>query len=177
MSDLKDWIYRRDVYFGSIMPGLKIQQLQKDHPEIFTLSGFIDDLADFNPITSSPFDKVILDLGGVHEINSYGVKIWSQGLVQMKLKKVIYRNCQSPIIRQINVVINLRKNIEIESFYIPFECTSCLIDKDVLCQSSDVLKLGVQRFIEEVVHRFNCSRCDGTMDFMDDETSYFKFLG
>jgi hypothetical protein len=162
---------------GEFMPGLKIQQLEKDHPEVFTLRGFIDDLADFNTITTSPFDKVILDLGGILEINSYGVKIWSQGLVEMKNKKVVYRNCQPPIIRQLNVVINLRRNIEIESFYIPYECTSCLIDRDVHCQSSSVLKLGIPRFIEEVVHHFNCPRCDGTMEFMDDETSYFRFLG
>lgn len=159
------------------MAGLKIQQQDREDTGHFILSGSIDDLSDFKQIASSSSTEITLDLGDIEDINSYGVKIWSQCLLQIKNKKIAYKNCRPPIIRQLNVVINLRKNVQILSFYVPFECTSCLIETEILYQSSTILSIGLDRFLTENIQQVNCSRCAGTMEFMDDETAYFKFLG
>lgn len=159
------------------MAGITIIQPNINEKGLFALSGAIDDLADFNPILRTDTHNVILDFEKIQEVNSYGVKIWSQFLNSLKNKQVIYRNCHPPIINQMNIVLNLRRNVTVESFYLPFECTSCLIEKEVLVKHDRSIGNDIETFLNAKVRNVNCSRCAGLMDFMEDEDYYFRFLG
>lgn len=138
------------------------------------LSGVIDEdneLASLGEKIGS--GTAVIDVSEIERINSCGVRDWVNwlGKVEKNGAKVILVECSPAIVAQINLVNNFTGQGVVKSFYAPYFCPNCDLEKVLLVETRDVA--GTQPF---KAPSCRCDECDGPMDFDDMEESYFAFL-
>ena len=138
------------------------------------LSGVIDEdneLASLSDRIGS--GTAVIDVSEIERINSCGVRDWVNwlGKVEKNGAKVILVECSPAIVAQINLVNNFTGQGVVKSFYAPYFCPNCDLEKVLLVETRDVA--GTQPF---KAPSCRCDECDGPMDFDDMEESYFAFL-
>jgi anti-anti-sigma regulatory factor len=116
----------------------------------------------------------VIDVSEIERINSCGVRDWVNwlGRAEKNGASVVLVECSPAIVAQINLVNNFTGQGVVKSFYAPYFCPNCDIEKALLVETSDVQ--GVKPF---QAPSCRCDECDGPMDFDDMEDSYFAFLG
>src|SRR3954469_540367 len=139
------------------------------------LSGVIDEdneLASLSEKIGS--GTAVIDVSEIERINSCGVRDWVNwlGKVEKNGAKVILVECSPAIVAQINLVNNFTGQGVVKSFYAPYFCPNCDLEKVLLVETRDMF--GAQPF---KAPSCRCDECDGPMDFDDMEESYFAFLG
>lgn len=88
------------------------------------LSGVIDesfrkdDLAIEQPI-------VVLDLGGVTAMTSYGIREWTRGLALLRADYYCFVRCPALVMAQFNMVARFGGQGEVVSLLAPYLCTAC----------------------------------------------------
>jgi hypothetical protein len=85
--------------------------------------------------------------------------------------QVVMVECSPAIVAQINLVNNFTGQGVVKSFYAPYFCPNCDLEKVLLVETRDMA--GQQPF---KAPSCRCDECDGPMDFDDMEESYFAFL-
>jgi anti-anti-sigma regulatory factor len=115
----------------------------------------------------------VIDVSEIERINSCGVRDWVNwlGKVEKNGAKVVLVECSPAIVAQINLVNNFTGQGVVKSFYAPYFCPNCDLEKVLLVETRDVA--GTQPF---KAPSCRCDECDGPMDFDDMEESYFAFL-
>lgn len=105
------------------MKGLNIS-LQNDQ---YLLTGAIDAYLDLTQLQEASVQHLILNLQGVSEINSIGVKNWVEGIQSLRdsNKTIEYRACSEVFIMQCNYIAQLYTGVDIHSFEITFMCEEC----------------------------------------------------
>ena len=139
------------------------------------LSGVIDEDNELNTLA----DKLgqgtaVIDVSEIERINSCGVRDWVNWLSKAEKggAKIVLVECSPAIVAQINLVNNFTGNGVVKSFYAPYFCPNCDLEKVLLVETRDMA--GAQPF---KAPSCRCDECDGPMDFDDMEESYFAFLG
>lgn len=145
----------------SIQPG--------DGPEMYLLSGMIDAYLDISPILESSSPQLMLNLKGIKEINSVGVKKWVEAMQQLKGsgKSVAYQECSSSFVSQCNFVPELSAGIKVHSLYVIFECEEC---DEYLTKNIETKDLDFDNLPPDV----SCPECNELMQTEDDVV--FDFL-
>src|SRR5438309_1873521 len=138
------------------------------------LSGVIDEdneLASLGEKIGS--GTAVIDVSEIERINSCGVRDWVNwlGKVEKNGAKIVMVECSPAIVAQINLVNNFTGNGQVKSFYAPYFCPNCDLEKVLLVETRDVA--GTTPF---KAPSCRCDECDGPMDFDDMEESYFAFL-
>jgi hypothetical protein len=82
-------------------------------------------------------------------------------------------NCRSVVVQQMSVVRTVGERVEIRSFYLPFECEACNSDYELLATAEEA---RAPEFLDKLNERYTCKRCSRKLTFMDDESTYFRFL-
>ena len=115
----------------------------------------------------------VIDVSEIERINSCGVRDWVNwlGKAEKNGANVVLVECSPAIVAQINLVNNFTGQGVVKSFYAPYFCPNCDIEKALLVETADVQ--GVRPF---QAPSCRCDECDGPMDFDDMEDSYFAFL-
>ncbi len=115
----------------------------------------------------------IIDVSEIERINSCGVRDWVNwlGKIEKNGAKVILVECSPAIVAQINLVNNFTGQGVVKSFYAPYFCPNCDLEKVLLVETRDLA--GSAPF---KAPSCRCDECDGPMDFDDMEESYFAFL-
>ncbi|HEX6839023.1 MAG TPA: hypothetical protein VF334_20735, partial [Polyangia bacterium] len=115
----------------------------------------------------------VIDVSEIERINSCGVRDWVNwlGKVEKNGAKVILVECSPAIVAQINLVNNFTGQGVVKSFYAPYFCPNCDLEKVLLVETRDLAQ--TQPF---KAPSCRCDECDGPMDFDDMEESYFAFL-
>jgi anti-anti-sigma regulatory factor len=115
----------------------------------------------------------VIDVSEIERINSCGVRDWVNwlGKAEKQGAKVILVECSPAIVAQINLVNNFTGQGVVKSFYAPYFCPNCDLEKVLLVETRDVA--GASPF---KAPSCRCDECDGPMDFDDMEESYFAFL-
>ena len=82
---------------------------------------------DLTPLFETPDDSIALNLAGVTEMSSVGVKKWVDAIreLQTQNKRIEYQECPELFIDQCNMVSELHEGVEIASFTVTFECEEC----------------------------------------------------
>jgi len=80
--------------------------------------------------------------------------------------------CSPAIVAQINLVNNFTGQGVVKSFYAPYFCPNCDLEKVLLVETRDLYSITPFK-----APSCRCDECDGPMDFDDMEESYFAFLG
>lgn len=116
----------------------------------------------------------VIDVSEIERINSCGVRDWVNwlGKAEKNGASVVLVECSPAIVAQINLVNNFTGQGVVKSFYAPYFCPNCDLEKVLLVETRDMA--GAQTPFKAPSCR--CDECDGPMDFDDMEESYFAFL-
>ena len=147
---------------------------QREDVTYVKLAGVIDEDNELASLS----DKIgsgtaVIDVSEIERINSCGVRDWVNwlGKVEKNGAKVILVECSPAIVAQINLVNNFTGQGVVKSFYAPYFCPNCDLEKVLLVETRDLAQ--TQPF---KAPSCRCDECDGPMDFDDMEESYFAFL-
>jgi anti-anti-sigma regulatory factor len=148
---------------------------RKDDVTWVKLGGVIDEDNDLGALADKIGDgTAVIDVSEIERINSCGVRDWVNwlGKTEKNGANVVLVECSPAIVAQINLVNNFTGQGVVKSFYAPYFCPNCDIEKALLVETTDVQ--GMRPF---QAPSCRCDECDGPMDFDDMEDSYFAFLG
>lgn len=116
-------------------------------------------------------DDVVLDLGGVKRISSYGVRAWMRALARLPARRYWFIRCRPALMMQFNTVVGFAVDGTLLSFYSPYRCAKC--DKqpelhvDLRTRYGDVASLTPQRAL--------CPSCRTPLDFDEVPEDYFEY--
>ena len=148
---------------------------QRDDATWVKLAGVIDEDNDLGGLSEKiGAGTAVIDVSEIERINSCGVRDWVNwlGRAEKNGANVVLVECSPAIVAQINLVNNFTGQGVVKSFYAPYFCPNCDIEKALLVETSE---LQSARPFQAPSCR--CDECDGPMDFDDMEDSYFAFLG
>ncbi len=137
-----------------------------------SVSGVIDEDADFNPHALNGATDVVLELENVKSINSCGIREWIKWIGTAGPAKITYNKCPKIIVDQINMVQGfLPISGKVKSFFVPFYNDDSGEEKNVLFSHGKEYTdqgLGQAPLIKD------SSGNEMEMDVV--EAKYFKFL-
>lgn len=134
------------------------------------LSGVIDEFSDLSFFAHLDGD-VLVHLGGVRRINSFGVRLWIDGVRAIPVEsQVVFVNVPVPLVEQMNMTHDFFGRGLVETFLAPMVCNSCGRTETVLyqvqeCKGSDPVCLDS-----------SCGACDADMELDDIAEQYLAFL-
>jgi anti-anti-sigma regulatory factor len=155
-------------------PKFQASVQQREDVTYVKLSGVIDEDNELSTLADKlGTGTAVIDVSEIERINSCGVRDWVNWLAKAEKggAKIVLVECSPAIVAQINLVNNFTGNGVVKSFYAPYFCPNCDLEKVLLVETRDMA--GVQPF---KAPSCRCDECDGPMDFDDMEESYFAFL-
>jgi anti-anti-sigma regulatory factor len=160
---------------ANMNPKFQASVQSRDDVAYVKLSGVIDEDNELGTLA----DKLgggtaVIDVSEIERINSCGVRDWVNwlGKAEKGGAKIVMVECSPAIVAQINLVNNFTGNGVVKSFYAPYFCPNCDLEKVLLVETRDMA--GQHPF---KAPSCRCDECDGPMDFDDMEESYFAFVG
>ena len=153
---------------------LTVQKEVKGDALVLKFSGSIDESAHFPTLIGEVEQSIVrLNTKEVPRINSVGVKGWIkffQGLSEQG-RKLIFEECSTAIVEQINLISNFSCGGEVESLFIPFVCQDCGSELVGLFGAQALKKANFE------LPSLKCSKCNSSNAKFDDiPEEYFHFL-
>lgn len=145
----------------------------RDDVSYVKVSGVVDEDNELGGLRDQVHGRtVVIDLGEVERINSWGVRDWVHWLeaLQGRGARIVLVECSPAIVAQINLVNNFTGGGAVKSFYVPYFCPQCDAEKSLLCETAE---MGPPPHEPPICR---CDECDLVMDFDDMPDSYFAFL-
>ncbi|MGE3455090.1 MAG: FIST C-terminal domain-containing protein, partial [Kofleriaceae bacterium] len=118
--------------------------------------------------------RVILDLGDVHRITSFGVREWlAMFAAATNLTDCYMARCSESVVNQLTMIRKFDGGSRILSFFTPYLCDECGKNFERLLDCDD----DAQEIAAATPQPVRCPRCGGQGRFDDDPRSYFAFVG
>jgi hypothetical protein len=150
------------------MSNLRAEVCNADGKLTIALCGAIDEDTDLDAALAAIDQDVILELSGIHRINSIGVHRWVRSLGSLCGKfKVSVEACPYAMALQANVVRNFFAGAEIQSCLAPYFCAKCHRNLDMLIEAQELVSPGIPDK--------SCPTCKGPLEF-DELDAYFAFM-
>lgn len=156
-------------------PKLSIEKFADAGITCLKFSGTIDEAFDGKKTARTvEGDTLVLDLGGVKKISSFGIREWVDfvSVAGKQVKQVVLIECAPKVVDQLNMVANFAGGGRVFSFYAPFRCDYCDSEQRVLLdvgkdfETIKAMKLGERP----------CPSCKESMYFDEDGSLYFSFM-
>ena len=156
---------------------------QREIPEglRLTIKGNIGDTAVFPPTPSSATKRIVVDLGGVKIVNSFGVRLWMRWVWALEKDlpkvKIELENCPPMFVKQMLIVKNFSPQcVSVKSVLIPYYCESCSDTKYELLTQTDPRLSMEQGEAVEAIFNSTCTKCKSEMEIdMDPEMALQSF--
>ncbi len=119
-------------------------------------------------------DTLVLDLGGVKKISSFGIREWVDfvATATKHARSTVLIECAPKVVDQLNMVANFAGTGRVFSFYAPFRCDYCDSEHKVLLQvDRDHEVIKAMKLAERP-----CLSCKEGMYFDDDGTTFFSYM-
>ncbi len=119
-------------------------------------------------------DTLVLDLGGVKKISSFGIREWIDfvSTASKLVRSMILIECTPKVVDQLNMVANFAGGGRVFSFYAPFRCDYCDSEHRVLLQiDRDHETIKSMKLAERP-----CPTCKEGMYFDEDGATFFSYL-
>lgn len=119
-------------------------------------------------------DTLVLDLGGVKKISSFGIREWIDFVTAAArhARQLVLIECTPKVIDQLNMVANFAGGGRVFSFYAPFRCDYCDSEHRVLLQvDRDFEAIKSLRLAERP-----CPACKEAMYFDEDGATFFSYV-
>ncbi|MFT3696222.1 MAG: hypothetical protein QM831_23990 [Kofleriaceae bacterium] len=117
-------------------------------------------------------ETLVLDLGGVKKISSFGIREWVDFMGAVAQKTIVLIECAPKVVDQLNMVANFAGGGRVFSFYTPFRCDYCDSEHRVLL---DVAKDWEAVKAMKLADR-PCPSCKESMYFDEDGSTYFSYV-
>lgn len=143
-----------------------------DRGHLVQISGFITEEADFQTLAALQGPAALrLDLAGVEQINSCGVREWIHFVrrIAQAQRPLELLRCSPAIVRQLNTISNFRGNGKVRSVMLPYFCPDCEREEHRLHEIPTTVQL---QHIEDVLP---CPVCGADMEFDDLPDTYLAF--
>lgn len=118
--------------------------------------------------------KICFNFKQVESVNSCGVRSWINFMRELEKddREIVFEECTSEIIMQINMIPNFMGTARIKSLYGSFVCDECGFEKVVLFKSGENLPKPPVDELPPV----DCPQCSSLMELEELEEEYFAFL-
>jgi len=138
--------------------------------------GTIDEAFDGKRLAASiRCSTLILDMGAVKKISSFGIREWTDFIktVERQVQQLVAIECTPKVVDQINMVsLFLGTKGQVFSFYAPYRCDYCDIDRRVLFQvDRDHAAILGLRPPEQL-----CETCSRPEYFDEEPASFFSYV-
>ncbi len=141
---------------------------------IIQIGGRITESFKGEAIARTMVGRVILDLGEIHRITSFGVREWlAMFSAATNMTECYFARCSEAVVNQLTMIRAFDGGARVLSFFAPYLCEGCnkpferLFDFQV-----DHTEIGSM-----VPESVRCPRCNEPGRFDDDPRSYFAFFG
>ena len=137
------------------------------------LIGTIDENANLDAIKLNIGKRIIIDVGQVKSINSYGSREWIRWIKTIKSPAPLsFSKCGTTFLNYVNMVEGfLPPSGVVESFDVPYYCQSCNEITLEIYQSVDM-----RDNLDKIKTEIACARCGGKSEIDVIIPNYFKFL-
>ena len=156
-------------------PKLAIEKFADGAIACIKFAGMIDESFDGKKLGASVGgDTLLLDLGGVKKISSFGIREWVDFVTtaQKHVRSMILIECAPKVVDQLNMVANFAGGGRVFSFYTPFRCDYCDSEHRVLLQvDKDFETIKTMKLAERP-----CPSCKEAMYFDEDGATFFSYL-
>lgn len=153
-------------------PKLLVERLSEGPVTCLRLSGAIDEQFD-GPGLSQTIEArwLILDLGGVDRISSFGIRQWIDFIAATaaRVAGIYFVECSPKMMDQFNMVANFGGSGHIVSFYAPYRCDACDHDRRRLFRTDEETPL----WRAGQAPAFACPTCGSQEYFDEDPATYF----
>jgi len=119
-------------------------------------------------------DTLVLDLGGVKKISSFGIREWIDfvSTAGKLVRSMILIECTPKVVDQLNMVANFSGGGRVFSFYAPFRCDYCDSEHRVLLQiDRDHETIKTMKLADRP-----CPTCKESMYFDEDGATFFSYV-
>jgi anti-anti-sigma regulatory factor len=160
---------------GAPTAKLTIEKFADGGISCLKFSGTIDESFEGKKVARSvQADTLVLDLGGVKKISSFGIREWVDFATTAvkQVKQMIMIECAPKVVDQLNMVANFAGGGRVFSFYAPFRCDYCDSEQRALLEVAKdfeaikSLKLGDRP----------CPSCKESMYFDEDGSTFFSYV-
>ena len=132
----------RSGILGAVQPPPKllIERLTDGDVTCLRLAGTIDEQFDAPGLALTITSKyVLLDLGGVDRISSFGIRQWVDFIAAIgpRLAGIYYVECSPKVVDQFNMVANFGGPGYSVSFYAPYRCDTCEQERRLLFRTDE----------------------------------------
>lgn len=156
-------------------PKLLIERLTDGDVTCLRLSGIIDEQFDAPGLSQTISSRyVILDLGGVDRISSFGIRQWRELLetIGPRVAGIYYIECSPKVMDQFNMVGNFGGSGYIVSFMAPYRCDTCDQERRLLFRTDEETPLWRAGQAPPSM----CPTCNSPEDFEEDPGQYFSYV-
>jgi anti-anti-sigma regulatory factor/DNA-directed RNA polymerase subunit RPC12/RpoP len=156
--------------------GINIQLTQKDNRDYVHYVGPIDAEAEVHLAQLLPkLGKAItFNFRKVDTVNSCGVRSWINFMreLQKEERDIVFEECTSEIVMQINMIPSFKGSATIQSVYGGYVCDECGHEESVLFTAGDNLPEEPKVELPPIT----CSQCGAEMELEEMEEEFFAFL-
>lgn len=156
--------------------GISIQLLQKNGWDQVSYTGPIDTEAEVHLSQLYPKlgNQVVFNFKHVSSVNSCGVRSWINFMrdLQKSQRTVVFEECTSEIVMQMNMIPSFKGNASIRSVFGAYVCDTCGHEEDMLFESGKNLPTEPDQGLPPKA----CSKCESEMQLEEIEEEFFAFL-
>lgn len=160
---------------GAPPPKLMIEKFADGDIACLKFTGTIDEGFEGKKLgATATGDTLVLDLGGVKKISSFGIREWVDFVATAgkTVRSMILIECSPKVVDQLNMVANFAGAGRVFSFYAPFRCDYCDAEHRVLLQvDRDHETIKSMKLAERP-----CPTCHEAMYFDEDGATYFSYV-
>lgn len=160
---------------GASGPKLTVEKFADGDISCLRFAGTIDEGFEGKKLgATASGDTLVLDLGGVKKISSFGIREWIDfvSTASKQVRALILIECTPKVVDQLNMVANFAGGGRIFSFYAPFRCDYCDSEHRVLLQvDRDHETIKSMKLAERP-----CPSCKEAMYFDEDGATFFSYL-
>jgi anti-anti-sigma regulatory factor len=160
---------------GALEPKLHIDKIADGAVTCLKLSGTIDESFEGKRLgTTVRAGTLVLDLADVRKISSFGIREWVDfvGTVGERVTALYFVECAPKIVDQLNMVMNFAGKGHVLSFYAPYRCDYCDVERRVLLQvdrDRDAIRGGKPP-------ERPCESCGNPSYFDEDPATFFSYV-
>lgn len=156
-------------------PKLLVERFADGGITCLKFGGMIDESFEGKKLGASvACETLVLDLGGVKKISSFGIREWVDFVTTAtkQARTTILIECAPKVVDQLNMVANFTGGGRVFSFYAPFRCDYCDSEHRVLLQvDRDMDTIKTMKLAERP-----CPACNEGMYFDDDGATFFSYI-
>ncbi|MCX6130980.1 MAG: hypothetical protein NTX25_18220 [Proteobacteria bacterium] len=156
--------------------GINIQIVQKDGWDHINYAGPIDAEAEvfLGQLIPKLGKQLVVNFKNVSSVNSCGVRSWINFMrdLQKDQKTIVFEECTSEIVMQINMIPSFKGYAKIQSVYGCYVCDNCGHEENILFEAGKNLPTDPSDSMQPI----KCSSCSTDMELEESEEEYFAFL-